>query len=369
MPYFPVRFGRNAAACTLILCLIACHKVEPQEDPVRAVKVITVGVAGSDMGLEFSGEIRARVETGLGFRVAGKLLNRSVELGQRVKAGQELAHLDPQDYRLASEATAAQLLVAQTNRDLAGADLRRYQDLYKQGFISAAELERREASFKAAHAQRQQAQAQNTVQGNQSNYTHLLADGAGVITAVEANAGQVLAAGQPVVRLAMDGPRDVVFSVPEDKLSLLKAGGLVEVRLWNSGKSLKAKLRDVSASADPVTRTFVVKAMLPADLGRDEGDVVLGATVTVTLPSAAMTLGVSRVTLPTSALRHEGAVTSVWLLNSSSMTVSAQTVEVHTAEGNDAVVSLGLKNGDQVVVSGVHALNPGQKVSLFQARK
>ena len=367
MSYFSVGFVR-VAVCGLVLCLSACHKVEPQEDPVRAVKVITVGAVGSDMGLEFSGEIRARVETGLGFRVAGKLLNRSVELGQRVKAGQELAHLDPQDYRLASEATAAQLLVAQTNLDLAGADLKRYQDLYKQGFISAAELERREASFKAAQAQWQQAQAQNTVQGNQTNYTRLLADGAGVITAVEASAGQVLAAGQPVVRLAMDGARDVVFSVPEDKLSSLKVGGSVDVRLWNSGKSLKAKIRDVSVSADPVTRTFVVKAMLSSDLGRDEADVVLGATVTVTLPSSAMAAGVPRVTLPTSALRHEAGVTSVWLLNPSSMTVSTQAVEVFTAEGNDAVVSRGLQNGDQVVVSGVHALNPGQKVSLFQAR-
>ncbi len=321
------------------------------------------------MGLEFSGEIRARVETGLGFRVGGKLINRSVELGQRVKAGQELAHLDPQDYRLASEATSAQLLVAQTNRDLAAADLKRYQDLFKQGFISAAELERREAAFKAAQAQWQQAQAQNAVQANQSNYTRLQADGAGVVTAVEANAGQVLAAGQPVVKLAMDGPRDVVFSVPEDLLSTLKVGGMVDVRLWNSGKSLKAKLRDVSASADPVTRTFVVKAMLPGDLGRDEGDVVLGATVTVTLPSAATSSGVSRVTLPTSALRHEGGVTSVWVLDPASMTVSAQAVEVRITEGNEAVISAGLKNGDQVVVSGVHALSPGQKVSLFQARQ
>lgn len=368
MSYFSVGFDR-VVVCALLLCLSACHKVEPQEDPVRAVKVITVGAAGSDMGLEFSGEIRARIETGLGFRVAGKLLNRSVELGQRVKPGQELAHLDPQDYRLASEATAAQLLVAQTNLDLAGADLKRYQDLFKQGFISAAELERRAASFKAAQAQWQQAQAQNTVQDHQTHYTRLLSDGAGVITAVEASAGQVLAAGQPVVRLAMDGARDVVFSVPEDKLSSLQVGGSVDVRLWNSGKSLKAKLRDVSASADPVTRTFVVKAMLPPDLGRDAADVVLGATVTVALPSAAMAAGVPRVTLPTSALRHEAGVTSVWLLNPSSMTVSTQTVEVFTAEGNDAVVSQGLKNGDQVVVSGVHALNPGQKVSLFQARQ
>jgi multidrug efflux system membrane fusion protein len=369
MSYFPVNFGRLVMAFACLLVLQACHKPEPQQEPVRAVKVITVGAVSSDLGLEFSGEIRARVETGLGFRVAGKLLTRSVELGQRVKAGQELAQIDPQDYRLASDATAAQLLVAQTSRDLAAADLKRYQDLFKQGFISAAELERREAAFKSAQAQWQQAQAQNAVQGNQSHYTRLLADGAGVVTGIDANPGQVLAAGQSVVRLALDGRRDVVFSVPEDKLSVVKAGDAVDVRLWNSGKHLKAQVRDVSASADPVTRSFLVKAMLPEVLGRDEADVVLGATVTVTLPSVARVMGVPRVTLPTSALRQEGGATSVWLLDSQTMTVTSQVVDVHTADGNDAVVSTGLKNGDQVVISGVHVLTPGQKVSLYQEHK
>lgn len=357
------------ASAVCLLLLSACQKAEPLQEPVRAVKIITVGAVSSDLGLEFSGEIRARVETGLGFRIAGKLLSRSVELGQHVKTGQELARIDAQDYRLASDATAAQVLVAQTNRDLTGADLKRYQDLYKQGFISSAELERREAAYKSAQAQWQQAQAQNAVQGNQSSYTRLLADGAGVITAVEASAGQVLAAGQPVVKLALDGPRDVVFSVPEDKLPALRPGSVVEVRLWNSGKILQAKVRDVSASADPVTRSFLVKAMLPSSLGKDEVDVVLGATVTVTLPSVATASGVVVVKLPTSALRQEGGATSVWLLDSQTMTVKSQAIDVHTADGNDAVVSSGLKNGDQVVVSGVHVLNPGQKVSLYRTRK
>lgn len=369
MPYKFSTLIYFVVSALCVLMLSACHKAEPLQEPVRAVKVMTVGAVSSDLDLEFSGEIRARVETGLGFRIAGKLLSRSVELGQRVKAGQELAHIDAQDYRLASDATAAQVLVAQTNRDLAGADLKRYQDLYKQGFISSAELERREAAYKSAQAQWQQAQAQNTVQSNQSSYTRLLADGAGVITAVDASAGQVLAAGQSVVRLALDGPRDVVFSVPEDKLSALKPGSVVAVRLWNSGKTLQAKVRDVSASADPVTRSFVVKAVLPSGLGRDEVDVVLGATVTVTLPSMAAASGVAVVKLPTSALRQEGGATSVWLLDPQTMTVKPQAVDVHTADGNDAVVSAGLKNGDQVVVSGVHVLNPGQKVSLYQARK
>ena len=350
----------------LVVCaaaLTACNKAPAPQEPVRAVKLITVGASASTLDLEFSGEVRARIEASLGFRVAGKLISRPAEVGQRVVAGQLLAQIDPQDYRLAADAATAQMVAAQTNRDLAAADLKRYQGLRDQGFISAAELERREAAFKAAQAQWQQAQAQNTVQGNQSNYTRLLADGAGVITSIDANPGQVVAAGQPVVRLALDGPRDVVFSVPEDKLPQLKAGSKVQARLWNSGESLQAQVRDVSASADPITRTFLVKAALPQG-----ANVVLGSTVNVSLPSAGAT-GAPRITLPTSALRMEGGATSVWVFDPRTLTVKPQTVEVKTADGNDAVVTSGLQNGDQVVVSGVHVLTPGQKVSVFAGKK
>lgn len=350
--------------CFSLAILAACSKAPPEQEPIRAVKVLTVGASASSFDLEFSGEVRARVESILGFRVGGKLIARQAELGQRVKVGQLLAQIDPQDYRVAADAAAAQLIAAQSNRDVAAADLKRYQNLFEQGFISAAELERRQANDKAAHAQWRQAQAQNTVQGNQSNYTHLLADGAGVITSVDASAGQVVAAGQPVVRLALDGPRDVVFSVSEDKLSSLKAGVVVDVRQWSDGKTFEAKVRDVSASADAITRTFVVKAALPK-----EADPVLGSTVTVSLRAAQLKGATPRIKLPTHALRTEAGATSVWVLDPATMTVKAQTIQVSTADGNEAVVDAGLQNGDQVVVSGVHVLTAGQKVSIFGASK
>ncbi len=343
--------------------LVGCSKAPPQEVPVRAVKVITVGASSSSFDLEFSGEVRARVESTLGFRVNGKLIHRPAELGQRVKVGQLLAQIDPQDYRVNAEAAAAQLIAAKSNHDLAAADLKRYQGLHAQGFISAAELERRETSFKAAEAQWRQAQAQNTVQGNQSNYTQLLADGSGVITSVDASAGQVVSAGQPVVRLALDGPRDIVFAVAEDKLPVLKPGVTVDVRLWQDNKKFEAKVRDVSASADAVTRSFVVKAALPKD-----ADPVLGTTVTVSL-RASQSSDKPRIKLPTSALRTEAGATSVWVLDAATMTVKAQAIQVTTADGNDAVVDSGLQNGDQVVVSGVHVLTAGQKVSIYGAAK
>lgn len=348
------------------LLLSACQKPAPAQEPLRAVKVMTVGESGSGYDLAFSGEVRARVESSLGFRVGGKLVSRPAELGQRVVAGQLLAQIDPEDYRATAEAAAAQLLAARSNRDVAQADFKRYQDLHAQGFISVAELDRREAALKLAQAQLQQAQAQNTVQGNQSGYTRLVADGAGVVTSVDASLGQVVSAGQPVVRLALDGPRDVVFSVPENKLPFLKTGQLIDVETWDGKQSLQAKVRDVAGSADPVTRTFVVKVALQKNASVPEP--VLGATVTVRLKPMG-DADVQRIKLPTTALRQEAGATSVWLLDTSSMTVSAKAIEVSVADGNDVVVTLGLQNGDQVVTSGVHVLTSGQKVSIFGAKQ
>lgn len=357
---------RVSAATLLLLAVSACQKAPVPQEPVRAVKVITIGEGTLDSAAEFSGEIRARVESVLGFRVGGKLLSRPAEIGQRVKAGQLLAQLDPQDYQVTAQAAAAQLTAAQSNRDSVEADYRRYQGLFEQGFISAAELERREAAMKAAQAQWQQARAQSTVQGNQSSYTRLLADGAGVVTSIDAQPGQVVAAGQPVVRLALDGPRDVVFSISEERLAQFKAGDVVQVKAWGRDATLEARVRDVAQSADPITRAFVVKAVLPTAAQ----DWVLGSTATVRrLAATNKTSGEKTfIKLPGTALRVEGGATSVWVLDANTMTVRSQAVEVQTADGNDAVIRSGLQNGDEVVVAGVHALSPGQKVTRYSAR-
>lgn len=369
-PAFLRWFYLGACIGLLGVGLTACQKPAPAQEPLRSVKVVTVGASGAGYELEFSGEVRARVESSLAFRVPGKLISRAAELGQRVTAGQLLAQLDPQDYQASADAAAAQLLAARSNRDLAAADFKRYQDLHAQGFISAAELERREVTLKQAQAQLQQAQAQNTLQGNQSGYTRLLADGAGVVTAVEASAGQVVSAGQPVVRVALDGPRDVVFSVPENKLADLKPGQLIDLETWEGKHTLQAKVRDVAGSADPNTRTFVIKAALQMSAQKSSPvpEPVLGATVTVRLKPTSGS-DTPRIKLPTSALRQEAGATSVWVLDGSSMTVSAKTIAVAAADGNEVVVTSGLQAGDQVVTSGVHVLTAGQKVSVFGAKQ
>jgi RND family efflux transporter MFP subunit len=351
------------------LALGACSKAEPPPEPVRAVKLLTVGVGALDTQLEYAGEVRARIESRLGFRVAGKIVRREVELGQHVQAGQLLARLDASDYRLGADAARAQVAAATTQRDLAAADVRRYSQLKAQNFISGAELERREASLKSAQATLDQAKAQLSSQSNQEAYAQLLADVPGVVTGIDAEPGQVVSAGSPVVRIAQDGPRDVVFVVPEDKRGDIRVGQKVNVRPWSAGmQPLQGQVREVAASADPVTRTYQVKVALPT---ADAAAVPpLGATVHA-LPEGMGPTGQPVVKLPTTALRQEGGGgqgTAVWVFDAASSTVKLQPVQLATADVNEAVIAAGLTPGMQVVAAGVHVLTPGQKVTVYQDR-
>ncbi len=344
-----------------VVVLSACSRPEAVQEPVRAVKVMTVGQSGFDMGGEFAGEVRARVESRLGFRVAGKISQRQAEMGQRVAAGALLAQLDAADYQLAAQAAQAQLSGARTQRDLAQTEYKRYEGLRAQNFISSAELERREATLKAAQFTLDQALAQAQNQGNQTQYTQLRADAPGVITAVEAEAGQVVAAGTPVFRLAHDGPRDAVFAVSESMVMKLQNGQRMQAVVGQGGPTLQGRVREIAGSADPVTRTFTVKLAL------DEGQKVpLGATVNV-LAQGLKGSQAAVIKVPTSALRQEGKTTAVWVLDETKMTVASQHVQVDTADGNEVVITAGLQPGQRIVTAGVHVLTPGQKVSLYKA--
>ncbi|BEU97022.1 efflux RND transporter periplasmic adaptor subunit [Acidovorax sp. DW039] len=356
------RFTRYLPLVGVAALLVACSRPEPAPEPVRSVKLMTVGVSPLEAQVEYAGEVRARIESRLGFRVAGKIIKRQAELGQRVKAGDVLAQLDPKDYQLATEAARAQVAAAATQRDLAAADFKRYAALKDQNFISGAELERRDTTLKAAQATLDQARAQLASQGNQAEYTRLVADASGVITGIDAEPGQVVSAGTPVVRIAQDGARDVVFVVPEDKVGLMAVGQEVMVRGWSGGDSIAGKVREVAASADASTRTFQVKVAID----RAESP-ALGATVYVT-PKALSHAGTPAIKLPTSALRQEGQATAVWVYDPASSTVKSQVIQIATADGNEAVVASGLAPGMQVVSTGVHVLSPGQKVTVYQQK-
>jgi RND family efflux transporter MFP subunit len=339
----------------------ACTRAPAPEEPVRAVRTLTVQPVQAGGAHEYAAEVRARTESRLGFRVGGKVQRRHVNLGDAVRPGQVLASLDPQDLRLGEEAARAAVAAAEVNAAQAGADYRRFKELRDQGFISTAELERRETAWKAAQSQLEQARAQAGVQVNQASYASLVADAAGVVTAVEAEPGTVVGAGTPIVRIAWDGPRDVVFSVPEDRVPAIRAllgrPDTLTVRLWGDpGTSLKAAVREVAAAADPATRTFLVKA----DAGRAALRLGQTAAVLVDLPAVE---GVVRLPLP-AVFEHQGRA-AVWVLDPASMTVRVQPVAVAGADGNEVIVAGGLQPGQTVVTAGVHTLTPGQKVRRY----
>jgi membrane fusion protein, multidrug efflux system len=351
-------------ALTAAAALVACSKTEPAAEPVRAVRTVTISPQTAGGAYEYAGEVRARTESRLSFRVGGKMLKRLVDLGDTVKAGQVLAQLDAQDLRLGQDAARATVASAQASFDQNAADFTRYKELSDKGFIGPAEIERRQMAVKTARAQLDQAKAQASVQTNQAGYAALLADASGVITGIDLEPGMVASAGTPVLRLAHDGPRDVVFAVPEDKVGVVKAlaaqPGRFKVRLWGSNdQPLPATIREISAAADPVTRTFLVKA----DIGAAAASGVrLGQTTTVLmeLPQVA---GITK--LPLSALREAQGRSAVWLVDRGSMTVKSQDVKLAGADGNDAVITAGLEPGQIVVTAGVHVLNPGQKVKFY----
>jgi RND family efflux transporter MFP subunit len=353
---------RNCLLALLITPLVvACSKPPPMAEPLRAVRTVTLQSDSSQMQREYAAEIRARTESRLSFRVGGKLLRRLVNVGDAVVPGRPLAQLDGSDLKLGQDAAQAALAAAQSQLALSEAEFKRFKELRDQGFISSLELERREAGLKAARAQAEQARAQASVQRNQAGYAVLSADASGVVTAVEAEPGMVLAAGTPVLRLAHDGPRDAVFSVPEDRAAamrtLLGRPGALKLRAWGEDvQTVPATVREVAASADAATRTFLVKADIGATTLR------LGQTATVLLDAPAVP-GVIK--LPLAAVFEQGGGPAVWRVDRQAMTVCIQPIAVAGAEGNLLVVASGLAPGMVVVTAGVHALTPGQKVRWY----
>lgn len=351
--------SRVLLTLALTLVMAACSKPEPQPEPIRVVRTLTVQPGSAGGVQEYAAEIRARSEVRLGFRVGGKMVSRAAEVGQRVKAGDVLARLDPEDLRLSQDAARAALQSAQVNFDFNQADFRRFKELRDQGFISGAELERREATLKSAAAQLDQAKAQASVQVNQAAYTALVAPAAGVVVGVDAEPGAVLAAGTPVIRLALDGPRDAVFAVPEDAIGAVRplAGktGALGVRLWGASEVLRATVREVAAAADPATRTFQIKADLLAPLQP------LGQTATVLIELPRLD-GITL--LPLTAVKESQGRSAVWVVDPARKVVQSRPIEVAGAQGNEVVVRAGLRPGDLVVTAGVHVLTEGQTVRL-----
>jgi len=304
--------------------------------------------------------VRARYVTDLAFRVAGRVTARKVEVGTEVRAGQVLATLDPQDYALAARAARAQLTAAEAEARLARQDLQRYAELRAQNFISQAELDRRRTAAEAAEAQARQLRADADRQGNQQAYTRLSAPHAGVVTAISFEAGQVVAAGQPVVKLARTGELEVRIDVPENALDALRAAHNPSIRLWSApDRAYAGRLREVSPMADPASRTYSARISLL----HPDAAVKLGMTATVEIGGeSAPGLSVAQ----TALFRIDGKP-QVWVVNPQTRKVAARSVQIGELNGERAAIVSGLAAGEWVVTAGVHKLAPGQEVRLTES--
>lgn len=342
-----------AAAVGLAGC---SRQVEKTEDirPVRVVKVESGSVASAS---EFSGEVRARIESRLGFRVAGKIISRKIDVGTPVRRGQLLMQLDPRDLQLAQSQAEAGLKAAQSNRDLARAELNRYQELRGKNFVSQAVLDSKETAFRSAEASYEQALAAFRTQTNQAGYAALVADADGVVTAVDAEVGQVVAAGTPVVRVAQLGEKEVVIGIPEDQIDAVRKATGISIRTWASpDRRFNGKLRELSPVADPATRTYAARISIP----EAPDDVRLGMTAYVSFQGMSVQEGIR---LPLTALYQDKAGTSVWVVEAGA--VKQVPVQVAGTAGNDILVAGSLNKGQAVVTAGVNQLRPGQKVKLL----
>ncbi|MDO8654266.1 MAG: efflux RND transporter periplasmic adaptor subunit [Undibacterium sp.] len=349
----------SALSMAGLVVLGACSKQAEKTEDIRPVRAVKVTAGSTELAAEFSGEIRPRVESRLGFRVGGKIVARNVDVGTEVKRGQILMQLDPQDLALAQSQAKAGLSAAESNRNLARDEFKRYQDLREKNFVAATVLDGKENSYRAAQANYEQALAAFKNQSNQAAYANLISDVDGVVTVIEAEAGQVVAAGIPVLRVAQSGAMDVIIGIPEDKVNTIRQIKDIRVRLWaNPTEVISAKLRELSPIADPVTRTYVAKLALP-DTTKN---IKLGMTASVTFVAKTPN---AMIKLPMTALFQEKNTSSVWIVEAGA--VKLVPVQVSGSSGQDVLLSSGVSVGQTVVTAGVNLLKSGQKVTVLDA--
>jgi membrane fusion protein, multidrug efflux system len=349
-----------AGALILLSVLAACHKEEKAaSQAIRPVRTVTVEFRESGDTLSLTGEVQPRYQADIGFRVNGKILERPVDVGTEVKKGDLIARLDPQQYRQDLEVAKSDVAAAEAEVIRSRAQEARQRELLKNGHTTQVKYDQALKTLKTAEAQLNATRARQVQASENLGYTDLKADNDGVITAVGAEAGQVVSAGQMVVRLAQPGEREAVFNVAEGAFKNPPKKPTVMVHLV-SNPDVKAAgtVRYVSPQADPATRTYTVRISLPDA----PPQMRLGANVVGT-----MTLDQARtVTIPGSALFQKDGKAAVWLVEKDN-TVQLKPIAVDRYQGDSVVVGSGLDKGDVVVTAGVQKLLPGQKVALMDA--
>jgi len=349
---------RYAGVSMLILAILlaGCARTEPVKEEAPLVRTQKMQLNGNGQSSGYPGEVRGRYETQLAFQVSGKISKRNVELGSVVNAGDVLMEIDAKDIQQTVNITSAQMASAESQLNLAQSNLERYRKLFEQGAVSRAQLDQYENAYEVAAAAVRQTAAQYTQGANQLGYSALVADSTGVIAAVNAEAGQVVSAGQVVLTLVKDGEREIEISIPENRIEDLRNAQQIGVTFWAlPDVTVEGKVREISPVADKITRTYKARISLQ----NPPAGVNLGMTANVVIASAGSRQAVY---IPLAAIYQTGDIPGVWVV--ANETVSLRPVKVGAFGDGQIQVLEGLQDGDVIVTAGVQKLREGQKVRL-----
>jgi membrane fusion protein, multidrug efflux system len=345
------------ALLPLALVMAACSPAEPESDTSPRPALVVQPGTGDALRDIYPGEVRARYEPELAFRIGGKISRRMVTVGDRVEAGQPLAELNAEDVRLELDAARARLASARSDQRLARSELERYRTLLERQVISQSQFDSVESRAEASEAQLEQARAQLKVAGNQADYAVLEAPETGVIAQRLAEAGQVVAAGQAVFVLAVDGDREVVIDLPEQDVKRFQVGDEVAIELWSRpGEPFPGRIRELAPAADPSSRTFEARVAFD----NDTADAELGQSARVLVDHA--NGGADVLTVPLAAVTADQGESFVWVVNPDDATLVKTPVRTGAYREDRVPVLEGLSADDWVVAAGTQVLREGQKV-------
>ena len=329
-------------------------KTVSEQPPLVRTKVIKLN--DTDSAAIYSGEVRGRYERSLAFQVSGKIIRRNVELGNTVSAGDILMEIDPKDVQQTVNITAAQVTAAQSQLTLAESNLERYRALFEEGAVSRAVYDQYVTAHAAALAAARQASAQYTQGSNQLEYTALRAPSAGVISSINAEAGQVVAAGQIILTLVQDGEREIEMEIPENRYEAIRNARRIQVSFWAlPDRTVEGSVREMAPIADKISRTYKVRIQLV----NPPPELKLGMTASVSVAAAGQQTAVQ---IPLSAIYQTGSSPSVWVVKNDTATL--RPVKVGTFGDGSVQVLEGLADKDIIIPAGVHKLKEGQKVRL-----
>jgi RND family efflux transporter MFP subunit len=342
-----------------LLFVAGCDQPEPDPRTADAlVRIVSVEPA-SPAERAFTGTVAARVQSDLGFRIGGKIVERLVDTGQVVRSGTPLYRIDPTDYDHAITAQFGNVAAAKARLIQATADEKRYRRLLPSGAVSASEYDATKAAADSARALLDAAQAQLKVAQDESRYSTLVADADGTVVETLAEPGQVVSAGQIVARIAREGPREASVNLPETVRPTI--GSAAQASLYGRDARWPAHLRQLSDAADPLTRTYEARYVLEGDAAMAP----LGATVTILLPNGQ---AADNTAVPLGAVSDEGKEAGVWVFDDKTSTVAFRPVRIDQVGAETAILSSGVAVGERIVALGAHLLHDGQRVRTEDAQ-